>query len=266
MARIQMIRFGFYLLSIPVHFCCAGTEPDTTHTFLLGEEKVWVHIYERAGADVTLINLHDDENTALHAGLAFIDTYGGRLIELRHGRGRDVVVRLNGKLNRFDPNRMFSDPGLRASLNYFSNNTDEVFSAAAVFRDSLLSLLAAEKANIIMAVHNNTPGKMTIEDFRPGEWYGHDTDDVFIHPNQDPDDFFFVADPTLFDALAKKSYNVALRAENPPDRGMLIDYCTGLGILHITVEAEHGKLQKQKEMLETLWEIYQEGLKRGTNE
>ncbi|MCH8010349.1 MAG: hypothetical protein IIA61_00110 [Candidatus Marinimicrobia bacterium] len=236
----------------------AQSVTKATHTFFLGEEKVWVDIYERAGADITLLNLHDNENTAVEAALAFIEKHGGRLIELRHGRGREIVVRLDGIMHRFDPNRMFSDVGLRASLEYFHNNTDEVFAIAAAFRDTIADLLGAKNGMVIIAVHNNTPYKMTINDFRPGEWYGEDTREVSINPQRDPDNFFVVTQDDLFAALSLSGHNVALRAQNPPDRGMLIDYCERLGVLYVTVEAEHGKLVEQEEMLETLWKILRE--------
>lgn len=230
----------------------------TTQTIYLGEEKVWIDIYERVGADITLLNLHDNENTAVEAGLVFIEKYGGRLIELRHGRGREVVVRVDGILQRFDPNRMFSDVGLRKSLEYFQNNNDEVFSIAAAFRDSVLNLFAIHEESVVIAIHNNTPGKLSINDFRAGEWYGEDTRKVFINPHQDPDNFYVVAQHSLYGALAERGYNVALRAQNSPDRGMLMDYCVHLGALNITVETEHGKRVEQEEMLDVLWEILKE--------
>ncbi|MCH7732510.1 MAG: hypothetical protein IIB44_08365 [Candidatus Marinimicrobia bacterium] len=236
----------------------AQSVTKTTHTIYLGEEKVWVDIYERSGADITLLNLHDNENTSAEAGRGFVESHGGRLIELRHGRGREVVVRLDGVLHRFDPNRMFSDVGLRASLEYFHNNTDEVFAIAAAFRDSVLDLFAVQEEMVVISLHNNTPDKMTINDFRPGEWYGEDTRGVSINPQQDPDNFFVVTQYELFNTLSSSGYNVALRAKYPPDRGMLIDYCERLGVLYVTVETEHGKLAEQDEMLEALWKILTE--------
>jgi len=261
----RLRRFGMIFIFVSLLFAEKSDSNrlnnPIVHTYLLGEEKVWVYEYQQPGIDITLINLHDNENTAAKAGLAFIQKYGGRLIELRHGRGREVVVRLNGELNRFDPNRMFSDTGLRASLKYFHNNTEQVFNHATAFRDSIIQLLAADKNKTVISVHNNTPDRMTIHDFLPGRWYGNDTQKVFINPEQDHDDFFIVSSTILYTALLEHSYNVALLAKKPSDRGMLMSYCSNLGSLCITVEAEHGKLNKQQEMLEVLWEILS---KKGT--
>jgi len=237
------------------------TISKTTHTLYLGEEKVWVDIYEKPGADITLLNLHDNENTSVEAGLAFIKKHGGRLIDLRHGRGREVVVRLNGVLHRFDPNRMFSDVGLRASMEYFNNNSDEVFDIASAFRDSVVKLAAFNEGMVLISIHNNSQNKMTIKDFRPGEWYGEDTKKTSINPRQDPDNFFFVTHTKLFNSLSSLGYNVAILANNPPDRGMLMDYCVDHGMINVSVEAEHGKQTDQIEMLEALWTILNESEK-----
>ncbi|MCH7613084.1 MAG: hypothetical protein IIB45_06970 [Candidatus Marinimicrobia bacterium] len=256
--RIKDVVCLVCLLSLATDVGFMQSLSKTTHTLNLGEEKVWVDIYERTGADITLLNLHDNENTSAETGRAFVERHGGRLIELRHGRGREVVVRLDGVLHRFDPNRMFSDVGLRKSLEYFHNNTDEIFVIAAAFRDRVIELFAVQEGMVVIALHNNTPDKLTIKDFRPGEWYGEDTREVSINPQQDTDNFFVVTQVELFNALSSSGYNVALRAKSPPDRGMLIDYCQRLGALCITVEAEHGHRVEQKEMLEALWKILTE--------
>ena len=103
MIKISVFIIGIIFFVLNISF--TQSIQKETHTFSLGEEKVWVHIYDKPGAQVTFINLHDNESTSAEAGLAFINKYGGHLIELQHGRGREVVVRLNGELNRFDPNR-----------------------------------------------------------------------------------------------------------------------------------------------------------------
>lgn len=252
------LRRLIYLICFSLGFGFARSVTKTTHTLYLGKEKVWVDIYERAGSNITFVNLHDNENTSAEAGRRFVEKYGGRLIELRHGRGREVVVRLNGVLYRFDPNRMFSEAGLRASLRYFRANSDEVFHIAAAFRDSVINLVDAKAGMVIVALHNNTQDKMTIRDYRPGGWYGKDTKKVNINPRQDPDNFFVVSEADLFSALSSLGYNVALGAKDPPDRGMFLDYCVRHGVSFITVEAEHGKLIEQMEMLEALRSVLME--------
>ncbi len=155
MIKISVFIIGIIFIALNISF--TQSIQKETHTFSLGKEKVWVHIYDKPGVKVTFINLHDNESTSAEAGLAFINKYGGHLIELQHGRGREVVVRLNGELNRFDPNRMFTDAGLQASLKYFRNNTAEIFNIAVAFRDTIIDLLAPGDNPVIIALHNNSP-------------------------------------------------------------------------------------------------------------
>ncbi|MFC1543593.1 hypothetical protein ACFL4K_03530, partial [Candidatus Neomarinimicrobiota bacterium] len=151
-----------------------GTTASTT-TLYLGEELVWVHVHEGPTPGLTFVNIHDDENTALEAAKLYIREHGGRLVELRHGRGRDVVIRRNGVLYRFDPNRMFTENGLRHSLSLFGNLSDENYALAADFARTVADYIGIEKDKAIIAVHNNTPDKLTINDFKPGQIYGEDT-------------------------------------------------------------------------------------------
>ncbi len=228
-----------------------GTTASTT-TLYLGEERVWVHVHEGPTPGLTFVNIHDDEDTALEAAKLYIRDHGGRLVELRHGRGRDVVIRRNGVLDRFDPNRMFTENGLRHSLYLLGNLSNENYALTADFASTVASFIGIERDKVIIAVHNNTPGKLTIKDFQSGQLYGDYAREVFINPVEDPDDFFFTNSPTVFRALRTLRYNAALMAVNPPDRGMLANYVNNSGGIYILVEAEHGHLDRQIRMLEDL--------------
>ncbi len=228
------------------------TISHVTHTFLLEEEKVWVNIYEGRGAGLTFVNLHDNENTSAEAAKVHISRHGGRLVELVHGRGRAVVIRRNGVLHYFDPNRMFTENGLRQSLDFFHNLSGENVEIAADFARKVAGFISIGKGKAIISVHNNTPGKLTIHDFKPGQWYGADSREVFINPAEDPDDFFFTNSPALFRALKTLRYNVALMVPDPPDRGTLGNYVNNAGGIYVLVEGEHGHLSRQVRMLENL--------------
>ena len=228
------------------------------HTLRLEDEKVWVNIYQRPGSDLQFVNVHDNENTSAEAARAWIRSHGGRLVELEHGRGRTVVIRRDGVLHRFDPNRMFSEQGLRASLKYHRNLTDENLALASHFAAEVVDYIGIEPGRPIIAVHNNTDGKLTIHDFQPGEWYGDDTREVFINPAEDPDDFFFTNTPALFEALKTMRYNVALMVESPPDRGTLANLVNARGGIYVLVEAEHDRLRRQITMLEDLGRLLTE--------
>ncbi len=228
-----------------------------THTLMLADEKIWVHVYERPGSGLVFVNLHDNENTCVDAAMLFLASHGGRLIELRHGRGREVVIRRAGRMYTFDPNRMFSIEGLRKSLAHSNNISDDDLVLATGFAAKVIALIAPTKDVPVIAIHNNSPDKLTIRDFMPGEWYGPDSRAVHIARDRDPDDFFFTNSPGLYESLAGMDHNVALMAKRPPDRGTLGNYINSLGGLYIIVEAEHGHIQEQTLMLQDLGSVLQ---------
>ena len=242
--------------------------PVMTHTLRLEDEKVWVKIYQQPapagqGAVLDFVNLHDNENTSVEAAKAYISAHGGRLVELAHGRGRTVVIRRKGVLDRFDPNRMFTERGLRQSLDYFRNLTEENVAIATRFARRVADLIGLKRGKTVIAVHNNTPGKLTIRDFQPGEWYGADAREVFINPAENPDDFFFTNSPALFRALKTLGYNVALMALDASDRGTLGNAVDALGGVYVLVEARHGHLARQIRMLEDLGRLLTVGAPAG---
>jgi hypothetical protein len=197
------------------------------HTLRLEDEKVWVNIYQRPGSDLQFVNVHDNENTSAEAARSYIKSHGGRLVELEHGRGRTIVIRRNGVLHRFDPNRMFTEKGLRKSLKYHRNLTDENLALATRFASDVVDFIGIDP-------------------------YGEDTRDIFVNPAEDPDDFFFTNSPVLFKALKAMRYNVALMVENPPDRGTLANLVNTRQGIYVLVEAEHDQLRRQIAMLEDL--------------
>ncbi|MFC1746903.1 hypothetical protein ACFLZR_01045 [Candidatus Neomarinimicrobiota bacterium] len=228
----------------------------TTNTLYLGEERIWIHIHEASEPGLTYVRIHDDENTAREAAQIFIRDHGGRLVEFRHGRGREVVIRRNGIQERFDPNRMFSDLGLERTLFRYGNSTPENIALVQQFREQVSDLIGIEAGKTIISVHNNTEGNLTIEDYAEGEMYGLGTEELYISPTEDPDDFFITNERILFDALKSQGFNVVLTVDqHPRDPGSLHRYVNRLGGVAVTVEAEHGHLEKQIHMLEVVNEI-----------
>lgn len=224
----------------------------TTHTLHLADELIWVHEYNQPGAPFTFVSLHDDENTCVEAALNYISRFGGRMLEFRHGRGREVVIRRNGVKEKFDPNRMFSPEGLRQSLRHYGNNSAANRELGSKFAREVVDLIGIEKNGTIIAVHNNTEGNLTIHDFEPGGIYAEDTGEVHVSETRDTDDFFYTNSPDLFRRLVEMNYNVALRSDKILGRGTLGEYVHLAGGIYVNVEAQHGHFGEQVQMLEDL--------------
>lgn len=235
----------------------SGADPETSrHPLRLGETTVDVVIAERPGSRHLFCNLHDDENTSVEAGLVALRRSGGRLVELQHGGPRDLSFRLDGKTFAVDPNRIFTPEGARRSLAKLSRRTPEAEHAVDRFARDLLSLYAIERADVVIALHNNTEGEYSALSYAKGGVYASDAAAVFIKDGSDPDDFFFVTETAVFDALRRRGYNVVLQDNRKvTDDGSLSVYCGRAGVRYINVEAQHGHLEPQVAMLRALQDV-----------
>ena len=73
-------------------------------------------MFGRGDPAPTFLNVHNDEDTSVAAGLANLAEFGGRLIELVHTGERLISFTLDGRRYVFDPNRVFSDTGIEKTL------------------------------------------------------------------------------------------------------------------------------------------------------
>lgn len=206
--------------------------------------------------DLVICNLHDDENTAVEAATDVLAARGGRLTEVRHSGAREVDFRLDGRDYRFDPNRIFTPAGRRATLESLSTWTPEADEAVRAFADHLAAAHRLTGAATVVAVHNNTDERYSLQSYLPGGPLAADAADVAAVAGADPDDFFFVTDRGLFDALAARGRQVVLQAEaTVADDGSLSVACGKRGVRYVNVEAEHGHRDVQAAMLRDLMEI-----------
>ena len=222
----------------------------------IGETTVDVVISERPGSKLLFCNLHDDENTAVEAGLVALRRSGGRLVELRHGGTRDVRFRLDGETFAVDPNRIFTNEGARRTLAKLSRRTIEAEAAVDRFAKDLLSLCSIERADVVIALHNSTEGHYSALSYAKGGELASDAAAVFIKDGNDPDDFFFVTETAVFDALRRRGFNVVLQDNRRvTDDGSLSVYCGRAGVRYINVEAQHGQREEQVAMILALRDV-----------
>jgi hypothetical protein len=225
----------------------------------LGETVVDVAISERPGSKLLFCNLHDDENTAVEAGLIALRRFGGRLVELQHGGKRDITFRLDGETFIVDANRIFTTEGARRTLAKLSRRTIEAEHAVDRFARDLVSLCSIERADVVIALHNSTEGHYSALSYEKGGELASDAAAVFIKDGSDPDDFFFVTERAVFDALRRRGFNVVLQDNRRvTDDGSLSVYCGRAGVRYINVEAQHGHLEPQVAMILALRDVLEE--------
>jgi hypothetical protein len=226
------------------------------HPLALGDSVVHVAVVERSLVSagypswLDLLVLHDDENTAVEAGRSFVEAHGGRLVELRAQGERRVAFALDGLAFSVDPNRIFTDPGARRTLEADSTHAGAA-ALARLFGDALVAVYAPD--SVVVTLHNNTADRYSARSYAEGGEYARDAEAVHLEPDADPDDFFFVTERALYDALAAGGFNVVLQDnQRVTDDGSLSVWAARAGLPYVNVEAEHGHLDEQLRMLEAL--------------
>jgi len=210
--------------------------------FRLGERVVQVKMYQYGNSkEKVYINLHDDEITAVNGAKKLLEKKGGFLIRIENYKTRNLRFRLDGKYYTVDPNRIFSRPGITRSLIIFGNTSPKAIDEIEKFANHILELIPRNAAWVI-ALHNNTNGKYSVNSYLPGGEKEKDARGLHVNEDQDADDFFFTTDSILFYRLANERYNTILQDNiNAKKDGSLSVYCGEKNIHYVNCETEHGR-------------------------
>src|SRR4051794_33777528 len=73
-----------------------------TVAFQIGDSVLHVQARQFGSGTLTMINLHDDEQASVEAGVVVLKKTGGHLIELTHSGQRRVVFSVEGREYSFD--------------------------------------------------------------------------------------------------------------------------------------------------------------------
>jgi hypothetical protein len=198
-----------------------------------------------------IVLLHDNENTAEKAALAFLKQHGGTLLSIENENKRLIRFSIRNRSYRFDPNRIFTAKGLRQNLTLFGSYTPVGAKAVAGFRSFILNLMP--RAGALVAVHNNTEGMYSIHSYKNPKELKQQAYLVHINPAQDSDHFFVTTAYGVFKKMKQEGYNVVLQhRQSAADDGSLSFYCIRQGRRYINVEAQAGAFTTQLHMLQAL--------------
>lgn len=221
--------------------------------FQLGDTNFHAFVHQKRSPSPTMINVHDDENTSVEAGKVSLNTDGGRIIELVHTGDRLITFRLNGQNYKFDPNRIFSDAGITATLKKHSTYTEAAHAEIKKFATQYLNRFAFDREPFIIALHNTSDTIFSVLTFAPGGTAADDASQVHVNPNRSKYDFFYVTDQRFYDYLKAKDFNVVLQNNNQvTDDGSLSVYFSQKNIPYINVEADVHHLDNQIEMVKVM--------------
>jgi hypothetical protein len=178
------------------------------------------------------------------------------LIEFVHSGERLVVFHTGGQKYSFDPNRIFSDAGIKATLEKHSGYSPAAHAAIKSFATEYLQYFALEKEPVIIALHNATEGTFSVKSFLPNGEHGSASTETYVSPQRNKYDFFYVTDKRFYDYLKARDFNVTLQDnQNAPDDGSLSVYFARKGIPYLNIEAEVNHLSSQIEMVKVAREM-----------
>ncbi|MCE3045494.1 protein tyrosine phosphatase [Legionella sp. 16cNR16C] len=229
-----MIYFSY------LYFLFTGIFHTEIHPFNLGDAKI--QIIRQAGQGKTLVHLHENESTALQAAKLYVDSNGGTLITLHHSGKRNIVFYLKKQRYEFDPNRIFTDAGIKKTLTQYGNYSPSAHREVRRFAKAILELIPPGK---VIAVHNNQG--YSIQEYFPKHPLASDAKALNYLRNSNFRNFFFVTRQEEFYRLKRLAFNVALQSDTAQDDGSL-SYFLGKDN-YINIEAGYGQLTAQLQML-----------------
>ena len=256
------LRNPFILIVILFVFCGCGSHQFTKQRvpFPIGDATVEVRKIQSTNkkdpseaVNYLFFNLHENENTSVKAAKKFLKNRTGVLYYLHQKKKRNIVFNLNGETFKFDPNRIFTNEGIRKTLVRHGNFNRDAHREVKKFSDFLLRTMAHHEAEAYITLHNNSELAYSLASYVPGGQYEKDAAKFHQNESMDVDDFYFVTDSTFFRVLVAEDFNTILQDNaNGTDDGSLSIYAGQHGIRYINVEAQHGHKDTQLKMIKVV--------------
>lgn len=227
----------------------------------LGDTDVKVFVHQPQDSMFFFVNLHQNEVTSKEAGKIATKQRGGQMVYITHGdeKSRNIKFHIKNIRYEIDPNRIFSDKGIKDTLKMYGAYSSEAFHAVKKFSKRLLLCLDTNK--MIIALHNNqNPERYSFQSYFESPLL---KDVAMIHSAHcnahtrcydGSGEFFYTTSKKVFLHLKKKEiFNIALQNNrNATDDGSLSIYAGKNLINYTNVEARLGNLEEQTQMLLTL--------------
>jgi len=233
----------------------------------LGRTMVHLLIRGASRSPHVLVNVHENERTSVESALHVLRDLDGKLIALKAQGSRNVVFWTGWRPHVFDPNRIFSDGGIEATLRFHASDSEQARRALAGLRLAILAEIESAEPELVIALHNNGLGHYEIASFLPGAPREPEAACVHADAAADGGDFFLVTRLSAYQSLAGRGYGVVLlRPDAHDDGSMAHAFLHAAAASYVNVEARHGHRDQQCEMLRLALNVVQEPSRTGSNE
>ncbi len=207
----------------------------------IGDTRVVLH-QESRGCGKAFVHLHQNETTALKAARAVVRAKGGSVLTLVHSGQRNIVFHLRHKRYEFDPNRIFTDKGIKKTLMQFGNYSPLAHHEVKKLADQIKMRLPQGK---VIAVHNNQ--SYSLKAYYPGHSSAHDARSLHVNKRHFYRNFYLVTQQRDYVRLKQLNFNSIWQAPFAEDDGSLSVFLAKNR--YVNVEAGFNQLAQQIKML-----------------
>lgn len=196
---------------------------------------------------MAFLNLHENENTSVVAVRSYLYYNGGRLVKFAKGNTRYVTFTIDKTSFTVDPNRIFTPEGIEATLKSNGKYSEQAAAETQKLADNILDIYDFNNQATVLALHNNA-GSYGAASYLPGGPYENDAEKVNIVEGSNPSDFYYVVDPSIYDAIVQNGYNVVLQNNETVTNDGSLSYYAGLqskAYVNFEAQSESGSYGKQ---------------------
>ena len=230
----------------------------TLFPYMLGKTVVKVERYSTTlpshTSSLTYFHPHEDEVTSYKETKKFIDKYGGTLYAIKQNGKRLIQFVLKGRKYTFDPNRIFTKQGVRATLEKYGPSSPEAIEKVYYFALWLSGVISSPR---VIAVHNNYNKGYNIKSYQKKDGTKIlGIKKLYINPNKSTGNFIYTTNSHLFSFAKFNRDNTALQDTAIEDDGSYSVFAQKHNIDYVNIEATRGDAHNNKKLLRVVFLFY----------
>lgn len=208
----------------------------------LGDSVITID-QQQNGCGKVFVHVHQNETTALQAARAMVKAKGGSVLTLIHSGKRNIVFHLKNTRYEFDPNRIYTDTGIRKTLKQFGPYSHTAHQQVKKLANKITSLLPSQGK--IIAVHNNST--YSLKNYFSGHDLAGDARSLNVNKRHFYRNFYLVTKQRDYVRFCQLNFNSVWQSEHAKNDGSLSIYLARNR--YVNVEAGYNQLSEQIRML-----------------
>ncbi len=185
------------------------------------------------------VHLHESETTAWQAIRKYTSQHGGSYLHLHQSGRRNICFKQQRQRYCFDPNRIFTDKGIKATLSTNSRHYHPEAHKEVKKLSNHIKQIIADRP--VIAVHNNRGYSM--RDYMTAHSLSSEAQELHWHDMRQFRDFLLITQPHLWPMVKQAPHNAVLQSKNSTDDGSLSIWMAKHA--YINCEAGYGHLNQQ---------------------